>query len=161
MTAWELKDELATVIELLIERHPSGLRVLLGECPPPSAAEIVLMYAKPREDSGVRIDGGISVPMAEMIVMREEQFESVIRAAGGWPHIVATTREWSECYRTTWDIVVDHVRFVGTGDFTKIEQSQLARIAERHGVHKDTVWRRRRAFPASLAECILRTPVEV
>ncbi len=43
-------------------------------------------------------------------------------------------------------------------DFTKIDQSQLARVAERHGVHKDTVWRRRRDFPELLASCILKAP---
>ncbi len=158
MTGWNLQRKLAACIDLLVERHPQGLRVLVGECPPPTSEEIRLMYEDPGEDPGVRIDGGESVPLAERQAICAERFDEVIRAAGGWPHITATTREWSVCYGTTWDIVVDHVRFVGTGDFTKIDQSQLARVAERHGVHKDTVWRRRRDFPELLASCILKAP---
>jgi hypothetical protein len=158
MTAWTLQRQLAELIELLLDRHPQGLRVLLGDVDPPRAGDVKAMLSGNGGDVGVRVDGGLAIPEAERILLAGERFDAVVDAAGGWDHIAATTRDWARFYPSTWAIVVDHVAFVGPGDFSRVDVSRLEMVAHRHGVHRDTVWRRRRDFPHLLAECILRAP---
>lgn len=159
MTVWVLQDQLSDTINMLLDRHPMGLRVLLGEAEPPESEEIHLMYAAGRSggELGIRLENGEKITRAEQVVMDAERFEDIIEKAGGWEHIAVTTREWAECWRSAWDIVVDHVRWVG-GEFSRIDASQLDRIARKYSIHKDTVWRRRREFPKLLADAILRNP---
>ena len=57
MTVWGLQDQLAEVIDMLLDRHPMGLRVLTGEAPPPTQEEIHLMY----QAGGVRKSGAYGV----------------------------------------------------------------------------------------------------
>ena len=158
MTGWRLQQELSGIIDKLIDRHPQGLRILVGEAPPPVSKEIYAMYSMySPDDPGIRIQGGDMKPQAEAYTQCVLHFEKVIEESGGWDHITATAREWRTCFRSTWDIVQDHIRFVSL-DFSKIDQSQLEHIANKYHVSKDTVWRRRRDFPILLAECILKAP---
>lgn len=158
MTGWDVQKSLAAIIELLLSRHPRGLRVLLGECQPPNAEEVRLLFAEGRDELGVRVEGGASVPLAERMVMNAERFNEVIGAAGGWKHVNAMVKEWAEIFPNSWRIVVDCVRYVRRGT-PKIDGGQMARIAERYHVDLDTVRLRRRAFPECLADFILQSPV--
>ena len=49
MTVWGLQDQLAEVIDMLLECHPMGLRVLTGEAPPPTQEDIHLMAERSEE----------------------------------------------------------------------------------------------------------------
>lgn len=158
MTGWDVQKSLAAIIELLLSRHPRGLRVLLGECPTPNAEEVRLLFAEGRDDLGVRVEGGASVPLAEQMVMNVERFNEVIGAAGGWKHVNAMVKEWAAIFPSSWRIVVDCVRCVRRGT-PKIDGGQVGRIAERFGVDTETVRLRRKAFPEQIADYILQSPV--
>ena len=159
MTGWGLQDQLAEIIDMLLDRHPMGLRVLVGEAPPPTAEEIHLMYAAGRfsEDPGVRVDGGEHVTRAERMVTDEERFERIIDRAGGWKHITSIARAWEAHKPQTWLIVEDHVAWVTSGSFSRIGDAQLQRVALKYRISPETVQRYRREFPADLAKIVLRT----
>ena len=157
MTVWSLQDQLAEAIEMLLDRHPMGMRVLMGEAPPPSTEDIHLMYAAERlpDDLGVRVDGGEHVTRAEQIVFDAERFERIIERAGGWEHIARTSREWEATNPKSWKIVEEHVKWMTYGAFSRLDDARLQTIALRLGVSPETVQRYRREFPLDLARVIL------
>ena len=52
MAVWGLQDQLAEVIDMLLDRHPMGLRVLTGEAPPPTQEDIHLLDLQSKRNSG-------------------------------------------------------------------------------------------------------------
>jgi hypothetical protein len=157
---WHLKRGLRAIIELLTKTHPAGFRVLLGECDPPSAEEVRNMLGALREDADpdMRVSGGgDSLPEAIRLVEASEKFNEYIDAAGGWPHICSTTREWARHYAATWGILIDHAVWV-SGGFSRIDAAQMERLASKHGMSSDSIWRRIREFPNELARAILLQP---
>ncbi len=162
MDVWGVKRGLAALILLLVRTHPAGFRVLLGEYPEPDGLEIHNMLRALDEDADpeMRVDGGgRTLPEAVRVVESAERFEAIVRQAGGWGHIRRVTGEWAQNYEATWRMVVDHAKWV-CGGFSRLDSSQLDRVARMHGVSRDTVWRRVREFPAALAAAILAEPGE-
>ena len=162
MTGYELERQLTTAIGLLVEEYPQGLSVLMGISSPPCSADIAELVAcscGASADLGVRVDGGETVYEAERVMMTADRFFSAIEAAGGWEHLAKVTKEWAERYATTWGIIVDHVRWV-QGSYSRIDESQLDKLAEKHMTTTDTICRKKREFPRMLARAVLRTPVD-
>ena len=159
MSVYKLAEQLTVAIDLLVSHYPQGLSVLLGQVEPPTSQDIAELVASfsGGDDLGVRVDGGESVPEAERMICTAEKYFDVIERAGGWNHVIAVVRDWSVHYSTTWAIIVDHVCWV-QGGFSRVDESQLDRIARKHHTTIDTVCRKKREFPSVLARAILRTP---
>lgn len=160
MTVWGLQDQLAEVIDMLLECHPMGLRVLTGEAPPPTQEDIHLMYQAGRvgEDPGVRMGNPGTPPSHRMdqVLLDEQNFNKIVERSGGWGHIASTVREWSEYKPKTWAVIEAHVTWVSKGGFSRLDEPQVDRIASMYGVSRDTVMRYRRNFPLDVAVTILR-----
>lgn len=159
MTYWSLMDRLVDLLELVLRYHPAPLRVLLDPDFIPSPEEVgpLLSAANPREDLGVRVDGGDAVYEAERRLVRFEGVEETILRAGGWPHIAAAIRLYRDFAPTEWALLADYVRYgirpggaVRNGD-----GGRLARVAALHGVSPETVTERRRRIPVEIARGIL------
>lgn len=160
MNAWELKKGLKGLIFLLIQTHPAGFRVLLGEHEPPTDEDIQAMVLTLYDpiDPEMRVDGGGSTAnWAERFIERTCRFDEIIKAAGGWGLITSTCREWSEYYALTWRIVVDYFKYAYSG-FSRIDESLIDKIATAHKVSSPTVFRRVEEFPGELARAILLQP---
>lgn len=161
MNAWQIKNGLRALILLITRAHPMGFRVLLGECSPPDSEEIHNMLSALRDDIDpeMRVDGGgQGVPEAIRLLESEEKFNVVVECAGGWEHINNVCTEWARHYSPTWKILIEHSQWATNG-FTRIDDSQIQKIANDNGVSRDTVWRRVREFPGELARAILIQPV--
>lgn len=160
MTVWGLQDQLAEVIDMLLDRHPMGLRVLTGEAPPPTQEDIHLMYQAARvgEDPGVRVGNPGTPPSHRMdqVLVDEQNFNKIVERSGGWEHIAFALKEFAEAYPKTWAIVEDHVTWVVGRSFSRLDEPQIDRIASMYGVSRDTVMRYRRNFPLDVAVTILR-----
>ena len=159
MSGYKLLEQLTAVIIMTME-YPRGLDVLMGKVPPPPAEDIAEMITtcSSSSDLGVRISGGKFSSEAERILMSEESFTGIIDAVGGWEHVNAVIRDWAENYSPTWNIIVDHVRWV-QDSYSRVDQSQLRRIATKHCTTIETVCRKKREFPKVLARAILQTPL--
>ena len=99
MTVWGLQDQLAEVIDMLLDRHPMGLRVLTGEAPPPTQEEVHLMYQAGRigDDPGVRVGnpGTPPSPRMDQVLMDKQKFDKIIERSGGWVHLP----RWQQRYK--------------------------------------------------------------
>jgi len=161
MTVWGLQDQLAGIIDMLLTSHPMGLRVLTGEAPPPTQEDIHLMYQAGRvgEDPGVRMGNPGTPPSHRMdqVLLDEQNFNKIIERSGGWGHIVSTVREWSKYKPKTWAVIEAHVTWITGGGFSRLDEPQLAQIAERHGLAPETIQRYRREFPETIAIAVLRS----
>lgn len=161
MTAWDLHDKLTDLIDLLIDSHPQGFSVLLGEVEPPTSREIhVMRQAQRSEDErpDVKNASPNATVEAERIVWDAEAVEDTVKRAYGWRHIVEVCRGYKEANPKLWVVVVDHARFVGNS--VSRVGSQLGYVAIRHGLAPDTVTRYRREFSVRLARAILCPPTE-
>ena len=158
---WKTLNEVTDLIELLLDCHPQSFRLLLGEVPPPSPEEIHAMMnaLRAHEDAGVGTTSSSHTVEAERIVWDDEKFESVIKAAGGWAHITKICQEYRKAAPRTWDIVLDHAKYV-LSSASRVDESRLARVARKHGVTKNTVLNYRRDFPFELARAILLSPAD-
>nr|DAY45217.1 MAG TPA: helix-turn-helix domain protein [Caudoviricetes sp.] len=161
MTVWGLQDQLAEIIDMLLNCYPMGLRVLTGEASPPAQEDIHLMYQAARvgEDPGIPMGNPGTPPPHHMdqVLVDEQNFNKVIERSGGWKHITSTVREWSEYRPKTWAVIEAHVTWVSKGGFSRLDEPQLEQIAERHGLAPETVQRYRREFPDYIAIAVLRS----
>ena len=159
--SWKMVDRVADMIELLIECHPQGFRVLLGEAPPPVNDEIHAMMnaRRAREDAGVPQSSPNNTVEAERIVWDAESFAATVDDAGGWAHIAKICRAYRDAAPKMWAIVIDHASLVRNA-ISRLDESRLGYIARRHGVTKNTVLKYRREFPKGLASAILLSPAD-
>ncbi|GHS90751.1 hypothetical protein AGMMS49957_17360 [Synergistales bacterium] len=160
MTSWDVQAKLEDLIDMLIDCHPEGFAVLLGEVQPPNGSEILKMTraAARDENENVKKSTPDATTEAERAVWSEEAFATVVQKAYGWKHINNTCKGHREANLKLWDVVIDHARFVGTSP-TRIG-TQLGYVAIRHGIAPDTVTRYRREFPICLARAILCPPAD-
>ena len=151
---WKPLNDVADMIELLIECHPQGFGVLLGDVPPPSSSEVHAMLdaRRPHEKLAPPATPDHTTE-AERIVWDAEAFEAAVRTARGWPHITRVCREYREADARFWSVVMDHARFVGTA--TTRFGSRLGYVAATYGLSPNTVMKYRREFPVALARAIL------
>lgn len=158
---WKTLNELTDMIELLIDCHPQGFGVLLGEVPPPVPEEIHAMMDARREhdDAGVPPATSSGVVEAERIVWDTEKFEAVVKAAGGWFHITKISQEYKKAAPKAWAVVIDHVKYIHSSA-SRLDESRLGYIARKHGTTKKTVMKYRRELPFELARAILLPPAD-
>lgn len=159
MTIWNLQERLAEIIDMLLDRYPMGMRVLIGEADPPTIEEIYEMYAAGRggNEPDVRVEGGERVTRAEQMVFDSERFEEVVKRAGGWDHINRTAQEWEAYNPNTWRVVEEHTKWDGRGAFRRLDEARMVTMAGRLGLAAETIRRYRREFPRDLAGVILRS----
>lgn len=155
MTGQELQIRLTTAIDLILTHFPTCLRVLVGESEPPTAEEMGIMCALRRIKGKVRVSA--------VVPNTEDETEGVtlalaVEQAGGWKHVTAIIRTWIEYCPKTWEVISDYVCWVGLGGKYRAGDSMAALVAEKFGIHKDTLSRYRREFPRELAEIILKSP---
>ena len=154
-SVWAKLNRIADMIELLIMCHPQGFGVLLGEVAEPSSLEIHEMMNAGR----VKMPEDFKPTMpnleteAERIVYDREYFDRSVELAGGWAHIHLVAREFRDADARMWNVVMDHVKFVGNA--SSRHMSKLGYIAVRYGLSPNTVMKYRREFPAKFAEMLL------
>ena len=157
---WRSVEKVAGVIELLIVCHPQGFSVLLGEVEPPTAEEVHIMLNSIREKKPadfIPVNKNLTTE-AERIIWDYDYFNEIIKLAQGWPHINIISREFKEAETRLWNIVIDHIRFVGSKNSRYL--SKLGYVAARYKVAPRTVIKYRREFSQKLANAILMPPAE-
>lgn len=143
------------LIELIITCHPQGFSILLGEADLPESRDIHEMMNAGR--SKLPEDFRPTMPNleteAERIIYDREYFDECVELAGGWPHIYLVAKEYRKSDYRMWNVVTDHVKFVGNA-VTRYE-SKLGYVAVRYGLSPNTVMKYRRKFSGKLAEMLL------
>ena len=150
-------NDVADMIELLLECHPQGFDVLLGDVEPPTPELIhAMMDARRAKDpTGVPPSSPSHTTEAERIVWDADAFNAAVKTAHGWEHITTVCQDYKEAAPRLWSVVMDHVRFVSTS--TTRNMSRLGYVATRHGLAPNTVMKYRREFPSMLAHALLVT----
>ena len=153
-------DRVANLIELLIMCHVRGFSILLGNFPPPDAQTVHIMMksCRPLLPDDFQATMRNLETEAERIVFDKDFFDRSVAIAGGWKHINQISREFKKAAPRYWNIVFDHVRFVGIR--TERCGSKLRYVAERNCVSVNTVMKYRREFPERLAEYFLMPSLE-
>ncbi len=146
-------DRVRNLIELLIQCHPRGFSILLGDAEAPTAREIHEMVDTQRGQMPADFKASTKNTEAERIIYDGEYFDRSVEIAGGWGHIHSVCNEFMNADARRWSIVVDHVKFVGRS--TTRNSSQLNRVAHKYGVSARTVTNYRRDFSLKLGEMFL------
>lgn len=152
---WENLNRVTGLIELIIMCHPQGFSLLLGEIDTPNSREIHEMMNAGR--SRLPDDFKATMPNleteAERIVYDREYFDSLVEAAGGWPHINYVSKEYRDADSRMWNVAMDHVKFVGNA--SSRHMSKLGYVSARYGLSPNTVMKYRRDFSSKLAKMLL------
>jgi len=121
------------LLERVVRFHPCGLRLLTGDVPDLDPGDISRLVEGSGEPSGTGM-------------------EEALAFIGGWKSVTGAVRAYRESRPKEWQIFADHVTWVEMGGTSRLPgESQLARIAEKHGVSPDTVQRRRKEVVLSIA----------
>lgn len=137
--------EIYKMLDFLLRNHPLGLIPFMDErCPLPTSQDFADMISSitPRDDLGVRITGGESVPEAQRMVECAEPFMGIVERYGGqmirdvfkdwvarYPHKAQVIRQWSLKGGRTMAEVVDSTGYQEVSSVYKVCQSYLASIA--------------------------------
>ena len=152
---WENLNRITDLIELIIMCHPQGFSLLLGEIDTPTSQEIHAMMNAGR--SKLPEDFKATMPNleteAERIVYDREYFDKSVEIAGGWSHIHFVSKEFRDADSRMWNVVMDHVKFVGNA--SSRHASKLGYVSVRYGLSPNTVMKYRRKFSGKLAEMLL------
>ncbi len=141
--------DLAVLISFLAMNDPSGVRILQGELPPPSADEWIEMLTQDGEQVHVRSDkspdGGILARIA-----KKETIERVIRDHGGWGTILRAVALYREKQPHEWEIFAAYCR-LKTSPYRIQTVEDLAK-----GLHmgKSSLLRRREVVPSCIEHLI-------
>ena len=143
------------MIELLINCHPLGFKILLGEADAPTSNEIHEMMNSQRVPmpDDFRPTSRSNETEANRIVDDSERFDECVKMAGGWDHIHEVSRTFKKMDRRFWAIVIAHVNFVARP--SSRYGSKLERVAEHYRVAPRTVTKYRKEFSDKLAMMIL------
>jgi hypothetical protein len=151
---------LAAVIELVLEYHPKGLRVLVGETEPTTAelGEILRCVCGYGNDLPARIAAAFPSSPQERALMRVDTLLNIVAEGGGWAGIAMMAREFRELYSETWKIFSLHVEWIDTGGSSRLERdTALLRLSTRFNISVDTVQRKRRFVVDKIAAAAIRT----
>lgn len=102
---WIPKDvlKMADIIALFLNKHASGFLVLCGKCPWPDLEELneMLRYVNGgnSEALGVRVQGGVDIPLAQRHVEAIESAEWVYRFLDRYGGTVAVAASMQEYHR--------------------------------------------------------------
>jgi hypothetical protein len=154
---------LAALINLVATYHPRGLKVILGEDPEPTLADLdeILQGISDKKELGVFIDGGRQSQAALDLVCRMGPVSLVIDQAGGWDNIAASAREVKEYEPQAWNLFAESLLWVGRGSRLENEGGHLSRIAMKYKVHTRTVIRWRDEVPRMIARLALQGGLRV
>ena len=154
-STWEKLNRVSGLIELIIMCHPQGFSLLLGEIELPTSREIHEMMNVGR--SKLPEDFRPTMPNleteAERIVYDREYFDESVKIAGGWPHIHLVANEYRKSDTRMWNVVTDHVKFVGNA--VSRYESKLGYVSVRYGLSPNTVIKYRREFSDKFARMLL------
>ena len=152
---WEIQNVVSGLVELIIRCHPQGFRLLLGEVEKPTSQEIheMLNSIQDKLPEDYKATMRNLTTESERIVFDQEYFDHLIELAGGWAHIHFVSKEFRESDSRMWNVVMDHVKFVGNA--TSRHMSKLGYISVRYGLSPNTVMKYRRKFPEKLARMLL------
>ena len=154
-STWEKLNRVSGLIELIIMCHPQGFSLLLGEIELPTSREIHEMMNVGR--SKLPEDFRPTMPNleteAERIVYDREYFDESVKIAGGWPHIHLVANEYRKSDSRMWNVVTDHVKFVGNA--VSRYESKLGYVSVRYGLSPNTVIKYRREFSDKFARMLL------
>jgi hypothetical protein len=148
---------LAALINIVATYHPRGLKVLLGEDPEPTLADLdeILQGISDKQELGVFIDGGRQSQAALDLVCRMGPVSLTIDKAGGWDNIAAAARQVKEHEALAWSLFAESVIWTGKG--SKLNSSgHQARIAIKYGVSVPTVRRWWHETPLLIARLALQ-----
>lgn len=121
------------LLERVVRFHPCSLRLLTGDVPDLDPRDI------PRLLKGSD-------------AAREKVLEEALTSIGGWKGVTGAVRAYRKSRPKEWQIFADHAAWVETGGTSRLPgESQLERIALKHGVSPDTVQRRRKEVLLSIA----------
>ena len=154
-STWEKLNRVSGLIELIIMCHPQGFSLLLGEIELPTSREIHEMMNVGRS----KLPEDFRPPMpnleteAERIVYDREYFDESVKIAGGWPHIHLVANEYRKSDSRMWNVVTDHVKFVGNA--VSRYESKLGYVSVRYGLSPNTVIKYRREFSDKFARMLL------
>ena len=152
---WENLNRITGLIELIITCHPQGFSLLLGDADLPNTREIHAMMNTGRS----KLPEDFRSTMlnleteSERLVYDREYFDSLIELAGGWPHIHHVAKEFRDAESRMWNVVMDHVKFVGNA--SSRHASKLGYVSVRYGLSPNTVMKYRREFSCKFAEMLL------
>jgi hypothetical protein len=149
-----LLNGLERVIRLIL-LYPRGLSILLGAAPPPSALELISAFpARTYDSMGIHSS---QRPYEEQVTELSCWMDETVRQAGGWGHITQSVRDWKRMHPGDWDMIADHIRAVRPRQ-RWLNKTALQQIADLYRVDARTIQRKRRVFPAILADFILFGP---
>lgn len=122
------------LLERVVRFHPCGLRLLIGDIPELEPGDIPRLLKGSDDTLGKRL-------------------EEVLASIGGWRSVIAAAMAYRKSRPKEWEIFADHAIWVEVGATSRLPgESQLDRIAEKHGVSRDTVQRRRKQVVLAIAQ---------
>lgn len=151
-------NELAGLIELLLNYHKQGLQVLLGLVRPPRGRAVYdMMSALNSHSEGYKSRTGCSSKSSviEHVIADNERVDAIVSSAGGWDHIVKISRKAAHADLQTWRLVNDYIHCIGT--YAVRHKSRLGALAAKHKLTVRGLIARRKAFAPKLAALILET----
>ena len=152
---WENLNRITGLIELIITCHPQGFSLLLGDADLPTTREIHAMMNTGRS----KLPEDFKPTMlnleteSERLVYDREYFDSLIELAGGWPHIHLVAKEFRDAESRMWNVVMDHVKFVGNASTRYM--SKLGYLAARYSLAPRTITKYRKEFSKKFADMLL------
>ena len=149
---------LVAVIELILEYHPKGLRVLVGDAEPTTAELDDILRSVCARDLPTRVSAAFPNSLQERRLVRADAILDIVSEGGGWAGIAEMARQFRELYSETWEIFRLHVEWIDAGGGSRLEKDTvLMRIASRFNVSADTVRRKRRFVVDKIAEAAIRS----
>ncbi|EFC90063.1 hypothetical protein Dpep_0031 [Dethiosulfovibrio peptidovorans DSM 11002] len=145
------RDALTGIIELLLQFHPEGIPILLGDVACPSGLEWLPLVeaARGNDDLGVRICKDPSVSQLLDQVGQADEIDRTLEEIG-WDNVVEATRAVRAFSPRDWDMFVLHLSFVT--DYSRLgDKSPLQAVADKCRVSPKTVSRRRQEIPEQIA----------
>lgn len=122
------------LLERVVRFHPCGLRLLTGEIPDLDPEDIPRL-----------LEGHDEV--------RGKVLKEALARVGGWKSVVGAVKAYRKSQPKEWEIFADHAIWVEVGATSRLPgESQLDRIAEKYGVSRDTVQRRRKQVVLAIAQ---------
>lgn len=140
------------LIDLFLDRHSSGLFILLGTLPFPDLAELdeMIRYTV-AYDLGVRVQGGVKTPEAQRVVETTERVVRTLDMVGGIERINAEFRKFKAERGGEWRLLRDYTQNVKPGRSFSSETATAQSIARRYHMHEDTLRRQRNKIVRTLA----------
>ena len=150
----------AGLIELLMNYHNQGLRVLLGLTRPPRGRAVhdmmAALDARPNVKcyslySGRKNQADNS--RADKVIADNERFNEIVTLAGGWANIIKACRQDAHANKLNWRLMNDYINLIGT--YTVKHTTRLGLLAAKYDMTVLEVIQRRRNFAFNLALFIL------